>query len=282
VETATSSCEKLAFVQRLPLFSGISPTECSTIVSTARPKRFSRHETIFCEGDSIRQVVMLLSGCVKTTQLGICGGEVILRLSGVGDIVGGVRRLGANYSHSSTAQTTQPSTALVWQASTFDKLLDRFPALQRNMVRALEERMEELEQRFREVSTETVGSRLSSELIRLSNRLGSASGNGKIGLSRSELAQLTGTTLFSVSRLLTRWQRLGIISSRREAVQVHDVAALARLSESEWRKSECPTRPSTELAAGQECDAVTPQTFGNQPRCSGMTRSASLLNSDAL
>jgi CRP/FNR family transcriptional regulator, nitrogen oxide reductase regulator len=253
VETATSPCEKFAFVQRLPLFSGISPTECSAIVSTAREKRFSRRETIFFEGDSIQQVVMLLSGCVKITQLGFCGGEVILRVSGVGDIVGGVRRLGANYSHSSTAQTTQPSTALVWQAATFDRLLDRFPAFQRNTIRALEERLQELEQRFREVSTETVGSRLSSELIRLSNRLGSSNGNAKIGLSRSELAQLTGTTIFTVSRLLTRWQRLGMISSRRETVLVRDFAALAELSEREWVKS---GRPCAEFAASQECDAV--------------------------
>ena len=246
MEDATSPCEKFAFVQRLPLFSDISPTECSTILSTAREKRFSQRETIFFEGDPIQQVVMLLSGCVKITQLGFCGGEVILRLSGVGDIVGGVGRRGANYSHSSTAQTTQPSTALVWQSATFDKLLDRFPAFQRNKARALEERLEELEQRFREVSTETVGSRLSSELIRLSCRLGGASGKSEIGVSRSELAQLTGTTLFSVSRLLTRWQRLGIISSRRQAVQVHDFAALARFSQSELRKC---GRACAELAA---------------------------------
>jgi CRP/FNR family transcriptional regulator, nitrogen oxide reductase regulator len=247
--TATSPYERFVFVQRLTLFSEISPTDCRTIVSTAREKRFSRRETIFFEGDPVRQVVLLLSGCVKITQLGFTGPEVILRLSGVGDIVSGFRWPGANCGHCSTAQAMRPSTALVWQAATFDKLLDRFPAFQRNTVRALEERLQELEQRFREVSTDMVGSRLSSELIRLSNRLGRASGNAEIGLSRSELAQLTGTTVFTVSRLLTRWQTLGIVSSRREAVRVHDFAALARFSESEWRKSACPPRLCTELAS---------------------------------
>ena len=208
-----------------------------------------RRETIFFEGDPFRQVVLLLSGCVKITQLGFAGAEVILRLSGVGDIVSGFCQPGANCSHCSTAQAIRPSTALVWQAATFSKLLDRFPAFQRNTVRALEERLQEQEQRFREVSTDKVASRLSSELIRLSNRLGRASGNAEIGLSRSELAQLIGTTEFTVSRLLTRWQKLGIVSSRREAVQVHDFAALAQLSESEWRKSDSPPRPCTELAS---------------------------------
>lgn len=249
METATSPCENFAFVQGVTLFSDISPADYRTIVSSAREKLFSRRETIFFEGDPVRQVVLLLSGCVKITQLGFAGAEVILRVSGVGDIVSDICQPGANCSHGSTAQAIRPSTALVWQAATFDKLLGRFPALQRNTCHALEERLQELEQRFREVSTEMVGSRLSSELIRLSNRLGCASGDAEISLSRSELAQLTGTTEFTVSRLLNRWQTLGIVSCRREAVQVHDFAALAQLSESEWRKSGCPLRPCTELAS---------------------------------
>lgn len=249
METATSPCERFEFVQRLTLFSDISPADCRTIVSTARERRFLRRETIFFEGDPVRQAVFLLSGCVKITQLGFAGAEVILRLSGAGDIVSGFCQLGANCGHCSTAQAIRPSTALVWQAATLDKLLDRFPAFQRNTIRALEERLQEQEQRFREVSTDKVASRLSSELIRLSNRLGRASGNAEIGLSRSELAQLIGTTEFTVSRLLTRWQKLGIVSSRRESVQVHDFAALAQVSEREWRKSGCPPHLCTELAS---------------------------------
>jgi len=94
--------------------------------------------------------------------------------------------------------------------------------------------LQEMEQRFREVSTEKVGSRLSSELLRLSNRLGRVTnGHLEISLSRAELAQMTGTTLFTVSRLLCRWQTQGIVSIRREAVLVRDFAALTQLSQAE-------------------------------------------------
>jgi CRP/FNR family transcriptional regulator, nitrogen oxide reductase regulator len=222
--------KSIEFLQRLTLFSTLSASECSQVVSTACEKHFKRRETVFCQGDPIQQVVILLSGCVKITQLGFDGNEVILRLCGPGDIVAGFRRLGANWSHSSTAQTTQPSIVLAWQAATFEKLLESFPALRHNALLILEERLLELEQRLREVSTETVGSRVSSELIRLSNRLGRNGRNAEIRVSRSELAQLTGTTVFTVSRLLTRWKSLGIVSSRREAVQINDVAALMQFS----------------------------------------------------
>jgi hypothetical protein len=98
----------------------------------------------------------------------------------------------------------------------------------------LEQRLREMEQRFREVSTEKVPSRLSSELIRLSDQLGGpVDGPREIALSRAELAQLTGTTLFTVSRLLCHWQSLGIVTIRREAVMVRDFVALARITQSE-------------------------------------------------
>ena len=244
--------KKIVSLQRLPFFSDLSATECGQIVSTACEKRFARRKTIFCEGDPIQQVVMLVSGCVKITQLGFGGEEVILRLCGAGDTVGAFRRLGTNCSHASTAQTTQPSIALVWQAAAFENLLERFPAFRRNALLVLEERLLELEQRFREVSTEKVGPRLSSELVRLSTRLRRAGGNAEIGLSRLELAQLTGTTVFTVSRLLTRWETLGIVSSRRESVQVNDLEALVQFSQSERPVTSCgPCQDSQSMVDSQ-------------------------------
>jgi CRP-like cAMP-binding protein len=223
--------QKKTLVPGFALFSDVSPSDCASIISAGREKHYRRKQTIFSEGDPVRQVVLLLSGFVKIKQLGLNGDEVILRVTGVGEIVGAFRP-SVNYHHCSTAQATQPSTAIVWDSATFERLLGSFPTFRRNTVRALEERLQEMEQRFREASTEKVGSRLSSELLRLSNRLGHTV-NGEcveISLSRLELAQLTGTTLFTVSRLLSRWQKLGIVSIGREAVLVLDFAALTQLT----------------------------------------------------
>jgi CRP/FNR family transcriptional regulator, nitrogen oxide reductase regulator len=220
-------------VQGFALFSGVSPSDCASIVSTAREKRFLGRQVIFAEGAPVRQILLLLSGCVKVTQIGLSGDEVILKLNGPGDIVGAFG-LCARCDHCSTAQTLQPSTSLVWEAANFASALDRFPLLRRNVTRTLEERLREMEERFREVSTEKVGSRLSSELIRLSKHVGrSINGAVEISLSRSDLAQMTGTTLFTVSRLLCQWKSLGIVSVRREGVLLRNVEALAQLSQSE-------------------------------------------------
>ena len=228
MDSANSQSEKIAFVQGLTLFSEVSAADCSTIISGACEKRFWRGQTIFSAGDPVEQVFLLLSGCVKITQLGPRSKEVILRLSGIGEVVGAFGPW-SNCKQCSTAQAVRPGTALVWDVATFDRLLLRFASFRRNTVCALEERLEEMEQRFRELSTENVESRLSSELIRLSKHFGCAiCGHREICLSRRELAQLTGATPSTVSRLLCRWQALGIVSIGREVVEVRDFTALAR------------------------------------------------------
>jgi CRP/FNR family transcriptional regulator, nitrogen oxide reductase regulator len=222
--------EKSAIVKRLSLFSGISLADCATITSSAREGDFSRKQIVFAEGDPIRQTVLLLSGCAKITQFGEDGSEVILRLAGPGEILGALGA-SADVGHCSTAQIMGPSSVLTWSKANFESLLERFPLLQRNVIRALEMRLRDMDQRFREVSTQKVALRLSSQLIRLLNQIGKQSnGHVEISLSRAELAQLTGTTLFTVSRLLSQWDGLGIVEARRESVMVMDLPALVELS----------------------------------------------------
>jgi CRP-like cAMP-binding protein len=225
--------QRASLLQRFPLFSDVSPSDCSSILSTAWERRFARRHTIFVEGEPVRQIFVLLSGCVKSTQIGPNGLEVILNLNWPGEIVGAFGSC-VRGDHCSTAQTIQPSTLLLWNAANFESILGHFPVFLRSVLRVLEQRLQELEERFREVSTEKVSSRLSSELIRLSKKVGrDMEGNVELCLSREQLAKMTGTTLFSVSRLLCQWESQGIVNLRREAVLVRDVEALTVLSQSE-------------------------------------------------
>lgn len=228
---ATSPGE-IAFIGRLKLFEDVSPEACSAIISRACVQRFMRHEIIFSVGDVIEHVVLLLSGCVKITRQRLGGNQAILRLGGIGEVVG-TFGLWSDCKYGSTAHAIQPCTALVWDAATFDSLLDRFSTFQRNTLRALDQCLQTMEERFRVVSTGSVSSRLSSELIRLSDCFGDGvNGNGEICLTQTDLAQLTGTTPSTVSRLLSRWQKLGIVTTRREAVQIHNLTALKQFSKS--------------------------------------------------
>ena len=221
---------RLAVVGQFALFTNASPSDCAAVVSAAQEIQLSRRETMFAEGEPANQIWLLTSGCAKITQLTPSGGEVILRLSGPGELMGMFGGLSKGV-HLSTARAVKISTSLVWERPAFEAMLERFSALRRNLAHILSDRLSEMEQRFREISTERVASRLSSQLVRLHRTIGNRQMDGvELTLSQHELAQLIGTTLFTVSRQLAQWEQRGILKTRREAVLICNLPALAEFS----------------------------------------------------
>jgi CRP-like cAMP-binding protein len=214
------------------LFSEISREDCAIIVASARECSYTPGKAIFVEGESVQQIVLLTSGRVKLSQSGKHGQEVILRLIGPGESL--CAECYPTFSHCSTARAMERSSALVWDAKQFEAVIERFPVLARNVSCVLAQVLNQLEIRFREICTEKVGSRLSSQLVRLAAQIGNANGKGiEIGLSRRDLAQLTGTTLFTVSRMLGRWEEQGFVVPKRQSVVIIDLLALEGLSQTD-------------------------------------------------
>jgi len=216
-------------VQHFALFLDISPQDRALIVGAARERQFSRGQVIYLEGDDVRQVVLLTSGSAKMVQCSQNGSAVILRLCGPGELVGTLgTTMAARYR--STPQALTPSTALVWESGVFESMSKRFPSLRLNVAYILYKQLEDMEDRFREISTERVAPRLGRQIFRLVEQVGIRSnGTVDINITREELAQLIGTSLFTVSRLLSEWDRKGIVTTRREGFSVDNLNALAEL-----------------------------------------------------
>jgi CRP/FNR family transcriptional regulator, nitrogen oxide reductase regulator len=215
----------------LRLFAELAAADVETILSAAHAKRSWRDQVIFAEGDPVSEVFLLQSGSVKLTQVRASGSEVILRLLSRGDLVGRVfSRDGGQFC---TAWTVESSILLLWDADVFEFFLRQFPALHRSTMRAVEEQLIEMEQRFWGASAQSIESRLSSELLRLAGKFepSNRKSGRRIVLSHSELAQLTGTTPSTISHLLREWQTQGILAIQRGAVAVHNLEALAKLAE---------------------------------------------------
>ncbi len=225
------AAEGTGAVERPRLFEGIPPEHYARICAAGYARNFDRGEIIYCEGDSVPQVLLLTSGFVKINKFGLGGAEVILRLAVPGDVLGALG-LFSTGTHCTSAQAFRPCRALIWDADAFQAMVQRFPILHLNTARIITGYLLELEQRFREVATEKVGMRVARQVVRLSEQIGrKVQGEVEIGLSREELAQMTGTTLFTVSRLFSAWEARGLVRPRREAVIVRDVQSLRAISE---------------------------------------------------
>jgi CRP/FNR family transcriptional regulator, nitrogen oxide reductase regulator len=218
-----------AAAEPTPLFTGVSPEDFRRISAVARLKRFGRGEMLYLEGDKVEQVLLLISGSVKITQVGPKGFEVILRLGAPGDLLDTVS-LFVTGRHCTTAQVLRECRALVWGAGIFKAQVECVPVLQLNMIRFVCGHLQELEERFRELATERVAPRVAHQLIRLLEQVGS-NGEVEIGLSREDLAQMTGTTMYTVSRLLSAWEAHGLVNPRRESVVISDVRSLRKVFE---------------------------------------------------
>lgn len=193
-------------------------------------RRVVRRESFYLQGDRACDVLVLCAGRLKMTQLGPDGEQSILRLTGPGEAFGALDPADGTYS--TGAEALEPSHALIWDRAALDVMTERYPVLLRNELRIVSERMRALEQRCRELLSERVPHRVAHTLVRLVGEIGRpADGGALVALSREELAQMAGTTLFTVSRLLGEWQERGLVTPRREAVCVLDTRGLAALAD---------------------------------------------------
>jgi CRP-like cAMP-binding protein len=223
--------ERVVMMAASALFSGLSKDECLEIASCARARSFARNELLFAQGQSARNLVMIQTGSVKLSQLSSGGNEVILWMTGSGDPVG-IPTDSSPCSHTCSARAMEQCQTLVWEYSRLQSLMAEYPQIGKNVSQILSKRLTELQERFREVATEKVAQRLALELLRLVKQVGKpAKGGMEVSLSREELAQMTGTTLYTISRLLSKWGEEGFVLPQREAVVVLDSRRLGQVSE---------------------------------------------------
>jgi len=218
--------ERAAHMFGSALFAGLSYEECLKIASCASVRTFVRDEILFMQGQSANHLVMIETGSVKLSQLGENGNEVILWLSGSGDPAS-VHADCAGCNHSCSARALEHCRALMWEYKKLQALMAAYPQISRNISQIMFARLNELQERFREVASEKVAQRLALALLRLIKQVGRPARDGiEVSLSREELAQMTGTTLFTISRVLSRWAEKGLVRPRREAVVVLDPKGL--------------------------------------------------------
>ncbi len=222
---------RLACIQAAALFHNLSVGDCAQVACFGQDLHLARLAVLYRQGDPVRDVSLLISGRAKITRIGPGGEEVILWLRKPGDVLPGLG-LPAGTASAVTVQAMSPCDVLSWSAPAFAALLERFPVLHRNAVSITVQSLLELQERFCELATEQASARLARTLVRMATDVNSNPEDaGRIKISRSELAQMTGTTSFTVSRLLTEWRQRGLLDCGRETVQVRDLSQLLVLAD---------------------------------------------------
>jgi CRP-like cAMP-binding protein len=208
-------------VRRSRIFDGLTAVERMVWIDEAERREWKRGEAVARQGEPSQAFYLVEAGLLKLVQLTEDGREVIVRFVGPGEPFGGVVALGAAYPVTATA--VQPTRLLAWPIGTLSTLLERFPQVRMNIMREMAAHMTDALTRVRELTTERVGQRLAHTLLRLMRQCGHRTPEGVLithFLTRQELAELTGTTLYTVSRTLSQWESDGVLRSDKRRLLV--------------------------------------------------------------
>lgn len=198
----------------------------------ATRRKLREGSLLFRQGDPAAGFYVLLSGRVKVSQTTSDGHETVMRFIAPGELFGCVPLIGED-AYPGTARAVEPAEVLAWDASATRALLERYPKLVVNVLRTIGGRLREFQERLVEASTERVERRLARALVRLAHQAGRRTDAGiriELPITRAELAQMTGTTVYTVSRLLAEWQRSGIVATERRHILLrrpHGLVAIA-------------------------------------------------------
>ena len=197
----------------VPLFKGVASEALRQIVALAHLRHVAYGEFFFNEGDDALDFFVLTTGRVKLAQLTPEGHQVVLGHIGPGDPFGGVGSFG-DPTYPVSAETVEPSTALVWTSGTMEHVLQEHSTVALNAIRFVADRLHDLQRRYRQLMTERVERRVARALLRLVREAGRRVETGveiDFPVSRQDIAEMTGTTLYTASRLMSSWEERGIL-----------------------------------------------------------------------
>ncbi len=223
---SASDLKAILFFEELP------DETIANLAERGRIHRFNRGEFLFFDGEPARDVHFLITGQVKIVHETDDGQEIILRLIQPGEIFGATGGWGAP-QYPATAIALEDAHVFRLPVSDFSSLITLHPPFALVVIRELSTRLREAEARIRELQVERVEQRIARTLLRLAGKIGQETQHGiqiELPRSRQHLAELTGATLTTVSRVLSEWDRQGLILAGRERitlVKAHELVMIA-------------------------------------------------------
>jgi CRP-like cAMP-binding protein len=220
-------------VRQAALFRGLSEEELARVVAAGKSRRLRKGQVLFRQDEPAAATYVVVSGRIKMQQLSAEGAQTLLRVLEPGQLLAVVAAVSAD-AYPATAVAERDCVVLGWSGKRLEQLFVEVPGLCRNALTILSARIREMQDRFAELAAERTERRLARALLRLAAQVGRKDQDGialDLALSRQDLAEMIGTTLFSVSRILSDWSGRGWVRIGRQQVKLTDPHAIVGIAE---------------------------------------------------
>src|SRR5215813_14215898 len=202
----------VTFLRSNPVFAELPDAEIAALGAVASAEAKRAREYVFMEGDAADWLWLVHSGRIKIVRHSHTGRDVVLELLGPGEVFGGVAVL-ERREYPASAQATEPSVVLRIPREPLIALSERHPSLIREMALMMGRRLRGAHDSMTSLATDPVEARLAAALVRLAEREGEP-GRGGItlpALTRQNLADMTGTTVETTIRVVSRWLKERVV-----------------------------------------------------------------------
>jgi CRP-like cAMP-binding protein len=217
------------------VFRDATDEDLKLFVDKAILRSIEEGEFFFLQGDPATYLYVLISGRAKLLQTNPAGQQVNLRTIKAWQMFGALGAVRDDAVYPATAQALRPSTALAIESSFLKEMMQTRPHLSVNLMQLMTGYIMEMQERYRELATERVERRIALTVLRLAGQVGKRLQGQEmiveLPLSRQDVAEASGTTVFTVSRVLADWERRGLVEAGRERVVIRNPHGLVQISE---------------------------------------------------
>lgn len=224
-----------ADLRRVSVFGEATDEDLKLFLTKAILRTIEGGEFFFLQGDPAAYFYILVSGRAKLLQSNAAGQQVNLRTINEWQMFGALGAVQVDALYPATAQALEPSTALAIESSFLHDALQTRPYLNFGLMQLMTGYIQEMQERYRELATERVERRIALTVLRLAAQIGERAAGDEtmveLALSRQDLAEASGTTIFTVSRALADWERRGLVEAGRERVLIRNPHGLVQIAE---------------------------------------------------
>jgi CRP/FNR family transcriptional regulator, polysaccharide utilization system transcription regulator len=226
-----NGCPQCGVRQACLLTAQLTLQEVETTRMTRHIRTYQPRQILYHEGMPALGVYILCAGRVKLSRTNNTGRQQILRITGAGDICGEEALLeGTLYTN--TAEALETSQSAFVRREAFLQLLETGGRVVLPFLRHICQVLIDIQVRFTHVALSDARTRLAAQLLDLAERDGKPGAKGTIlnlSLRRGELAALVGLSPETAMRLLSQFQRDGLLETQGRRLTLKSLDGLRAL-----------------------------------------------------
>lgn len=212
------------YLKKLAFFSELPEDYLERISEISIQRSYKRNMIIFMEDEPGEAFFYIKSGKVKIYRTYDDGREHIIHILGPQEVFGEVT-LFNNINYPASASVYEDAEVIIFKNNKIEELIRQNSDLAFNMIKILSRKLLFAQQKIKDLTFNDVYSRMASQIIKLSMSYGKKTDKGiliDINLSRQELADMTGTTRETVSRVISRFKKEKSISEEKDSIIIID------------------------------------------------------------